>query len=104
MVRVPSSPRKSILPFTKLFRSFVNRMSWYTYIIYSESHQVYYKGESEDPVNRLLAHNNNLSQYTKGKGPWKAVYIEQVDDKKQAIIREKQLKKLKHRSIEIAIN
>ena len=85
-------------------RLFINKMSWYVYIIYSDSHQIYYKGETEDPVGRVRAHNDNLSDFTRNKGPWTPVYIEILENRSFALKREKQLKKLKHRSIINAIN
>ena len=33
-------------------------MAWFVYIIYSKSHDIYYKGESEFPQRRLQEHNN----------------------------------------------
>jgi len=49
----------------------------YVYIIYSPSHAVYYKGESATPYTRQDFHNAGLSRYTKGKGPWQLVYVEE---------------------------
>ena len=78
-------------------------MSWFVYILYSETHNLYYNGESEFPKERLKAHNNNLSDYTRNKGPWKLMYVEHLENRSEALKREKQLKKLKHRSILNAI-
>ncbi|KAF0201316.1 MAG: hypothetical protein FD170_2775 [Bacteroidetes bacterium] len=74
---------------------------YYTYIIYSAISDVYYKGFSNDPVHRLWEHNNELSHYTAGKGPWKLVYLKEFETKREALIEEKRLKKLNRRSIEI---
>ena len=65
----------------------------YVYILYSEKFDVYYKGETTDMEQRLAAHNDNLSSYTKGKGPWKLVYMEIMPDRSAALKREKMLKK-----------
>ena len=78
---------------------FLRPLSWFVYIIHSQSHNIYYKGETEDPAARIRAHNLGLSEYTKQKGPWQPLYIERVEDRRAALKREKQLKKLKHRSI-----
>ncbi len=40
---------------------------FYVYVLYSESHQVYYKGFTENVTKRFNEHNNNLSRYTAGK-------------------------------------
>ncbi len=49
-------------------------MAHYTYIIYSETFDLYYKGESVDVAKRLDEHNAGLSHFTAGKGPWKLVW------------------------------
>ncbi|MDF4201883.1 GIY-YIG nuclease family protein [Maribacter sp. SA7] len=64
----------------------------YVYIIYSASHDVYYKGYSTDYTMRLEQHNQGKTTYTKNKGPWKLVYAEELDSKKEALIKEKILK------------
>jgi len=74
---------------------------YYTYIIYSTSADVFYKGFSTEPMHRLCEHNNDLSHYTSGKGPWKLVYLKEFETKREALIDEKRLKKLNRRSIEI---
>ena len=68
-------------------------MAYYVYIIQSLADHSYYKGYTEFPLQRLLQHNNKASQYTSGKIPWKLVYVEQMSSKKEALIREKNLKK-----------
>ncbi|MBK6641642.1 MAG: GIY-YIG nuclease family protein [Bacteroidetes bacterium] len=42
---------------------------FFVYIIYSSSYDVFYKGFTDNPEKRLWEHNNDLSRYTKGKGP-----------------------------------
>ena len=68
---------------------------FYVYVLYSESHQVYYKGFTENVTKRLTEHNNNLSRYTAGKCPWKLIVVEQFDQKRNALVREKGLKRCK---------
>ena len=77
---------------------------FFVYIIYSSSHDVYYKGVSEEPLRRLEEHNSDRSRYTSGKGPWELVYTEQLTTKRDALIREKQIKKWNRETIERAIN
>ena len=64
----------------------------YTYIIYSKSHNIYYKGYSTRPYERLKEHNARLSRYTKDKGPWKLVFLQLFPTKQEALKREKSLK------------
>jgi len=68
---------------------------FYTYVLYSESRQVYYKGFTENVTKRFNEHNNNLSRYTAGKGPWRLIIVEQFDQKRNALMREKGLKRCK---------
>ena len=77
---------------------------FFVYIIYSSSHDVYYKGVSEEPLRRLEEHNSDRSRYTSGKGPWELVYTEQLTTKRDALIREKQIKKWNRETIERVIN
>ena len=77
---------------------------YYTYIIYSSSYDIYYKGVSLFPEKRLSEHNNDESRYTAGKGPWVLVYTKAFVSKKTALIEEKRLKTLNRRSIELLIN
>jgi len=81
---------------------------YYVYIIHSQQKDIFYKGYTQYPEKRLFEHNNGLSRYTKGKGPWKLVYLEKFTKgkgpwklvylekfktKREALIRERQLKK-----------
>ncbi len=69
---------------------------FYVYIIRSSSLGILYKGFSLNPMKRLEEHNTNLSKFTSNKGPWSLVYLEIHPTKKEALIREKQLKKYNH--------
>ena len=68
-------------------------MPFYVYIIQSEQDGSFYKGFSEDPCRRLIQHNQGESGYTALKMPWKLVYVEELPSKKEALKREKSLKK-----------
>ena len=67
------------------------------------AHQIYYKGESENPIKRLWTHNANESLYTKGKGPWELVYVEEFKNRLAALKRERKLKRLNNRSLQIVL-
>ncbi|SKA16256.1 GIY-YIG nuclease family protein, partial [Sediminibacterium ginsengisoli] len=69
------------------------------YIIQSRADGSFYKGFSEDPLRRLVQHNNGESHYTSAKIPWTLVYVELLPTKKDALIREKALKKYSHMQI-----
>ena len=78
-------------------------MTYYTYILYSSDHNVFYKGVTENPEKRLFEHNNNLSRYTANKGPWEMVYLKEWATKREALIEEKRLKKLNVKSLTLLI-
>jgi putative endonuclease len=72
---------------------------YYVYILFSQRLNIFYKGITQNPDKRLQEHNNDLSRFTAGKGPWELVYLEEVSSKKEALIREKAIKKLNRKSI-----
>ena len=65
----------------------------FVYIIQSEQDQTYYKGFTENIVKRLEQHNNGESKNTSRKIPWRLVYLEELPTKREALIREKQIKR-----------
>ncbi|MBK9283339.1 MAG: GIY-YIG nuclease family protein [Sphingobacteriaceae bacterium] len=67
-------------------------MSFYVYVIQSEFDGSFYKGFSENYIERLNQHNNAWSKYTSTKMPWKLVHVEIFTDKISALKREKVLK------------
>ena len=68
-------------------------MKYYVYIIYSEKFDKYYKGYSMNPQRRLEEHNTGLTRYSSAYKPWKLVYLEYFETKKEALQREKRIKK-----------
>ncbi|WP_242117176.1 GIY-YIG nuclease family protein [Aestuariivivens sediminicola] len=71
---------------------------FYTYIIESEQDGSFYIGYTEHLDKRISEHNMGLSAYTKKKTPWKIVYVEAFTTKREAILREKFLKRQKNRN------
>jgi putative endonuclease len=65
----------------------------FVYIIYSKSIDVYYKGYSSDPRRRVVQHNHGNSNFTSKTNDWQLVFIEEFATKKEALIREKVIKK-----------
>jgi putative endonuclease len=76
---------------------------YYVYILFSQRLDIFYKGITQYPEKRLFEHNNDLSRFTAGKGPWDLVYLEERSSKKDALLREKVVKKLNRRSIQLLI-
>jgi len=70
-------------------------MAYFTYILKSKVKDRYYIGFCENLNARLEKHNSGNTKSTKAYIPWEIVYWEKYHIKKDAIKREKQLKKLK---------
>jgi len=70
-------------------------MKYYIYILQSEKDNSFYIGYSYNPQERLVKHNNSSKGYTSTKKPWTIVYTETFHNKKEAIQREKFLKRQK---------
>jgi len=66
---------------------------FYVYVIYSANGDCYYRGFSEQPIERLGQHNNAESRYTSRFDDWKLFHLEEYSTKKEALIREKRVKK-----------
>jgi putative endonuclease len=75
-------------------------MPYYVYIIQSAVDNSYYKGFTENLLQRLALHNSGESTYTRRKIPWLIVYIEVFESKRESLIREKALKKYDHAQIQ----
>ncbi len=74
-------------------------MPYHVYIIQSLHDASYYKGYSENPFTRLEQHNNGESKYTSYKKPWKLVFMQSYKTKREALTREKALKKYSHAQV-----
>lgn len=66
---------------------------FYVYVIQSKIDKSIYIGFAIDLKKRLRKHNQGLVQSTKNKIPWEVIYYEAYKSKKDAMQREKQLKR-----------
>jgi putative endonuclease len=73
--------------------AFLLFMTYYVYIIFSQTNSYFYKGSTDDPVRRLKEHNEGRNTSTKGKGPWQMVFIRSFASKAEAQREEKRLKR-----------
>ncbi|HLP49615.1 MAG TPA: GIY-YIG nuclease family protein [Chitinophagales bacterium] len=74
-------------------------MPFNVYILYSSSINSYYVGYTgDDLTERLRKHNSNHTGYTGRASDWQIVYTQPFEEKKQAMLREKQIKAWKSRS------
>ena len=78
---------------------------YYTYILKSKIKDTYYVGSCSDLALRLERHNSGNSRSTKAFIPWKIVYYEEFNNKKDAMKREYFIKRQKSKKyIENLIN
>ena len=66
---------------------------YYVYILESIVDGDFYKGSTEDYLKRLAEHNSGESKFTKTKMPWKLIFVREFNNKQEALIEEKRLKK-----------
>jgi len=62
------------------------------YVLYSESFDRFYVGYTNDLGRRLSEHNRKKGKFTDAGIPWKLVYSETFNTKKQALDRERFIK------------
>ncbi|MFI5152269.1 MAG: GIY-YIG nuclease family protein [Chitinophagales bacterium] len=70
---------------------------WFVYIIHSQSLDRYYIGETDDVETRLRKHRARHRGYKWSMPDWELKLLEAFTTKKEARIREKQLKNWKNR-------
>ena len=70
-------------------------MSYFVYILQSLKDHKYYIGSSADVFKRLHYHNAGKQRSTKHRTPFELIYFEECNSKKEALIREKQIKSFK---------
>jgi len=71
---------------------------FFVYILQSETSQRFYIGQSRDLHSRVEYHNRYGSPATRRRGPWKLVYWEEFETRREAVRRERELKRMKSRS------
>ncbi len=79
-------------------------MAFYVYILYSKSNNIYYKGFSENPENRLIEHLEGKSQYTSQAKDWELVFVRSFESKTDALKYEKMLKRQNQNYLRWLIN
>ncbi|MBP6688208.1 MAG: GIY-YIG nuclease family protein [Lacibacter sp.] len=71
--------------------------TFYVYILQSLKDFSFYVGQCNDLDKRMSKHNDGFSKYTASKRPLRLVYFEIAASRTEALIREKQIKKMKSR-------
>ncbi len=67
---------------------------YYVYILYSESFDKFYIGQTNDLANRVKRHNAGSELYTKRYIPWILKWSTQKPTRAEAMVLEKKLKNL----------
>ena len=65
---------------------------FFVYILQSMKDFSFYIGQTDDLDARMSKHSEGMSKYTASKRPWRLVYFEMYKSRREAILREKQLK------------
>ena len=73
-------------------------MAYFLYILYSESTDRYYIGQTNDVSSRLDYHNSGYGNSTKAGRPWKIVFFKDFKDRGNAMKEEARLKRAKNRA------
>jgi len=89
MVQCPSGPQnESLRNQAFLF------MKYFVYILYSEKTGKFYKGSTNDIIDRIKRHNNSEEIATSFGVPWILVWYIRKETRGEAMILEKKLKNL----------
>ncbi len=67
-------------------------MRYYLYMLYSEKHDIIYKGVTANLDLRYTQHQQGKSRYTKHRGPWTFVFVKEFPSKSLALKEERRLK------------
>lgn len=71
---------------------------FFVYILQSLKDFSFYVGQCSDLDRRVSKHNDGMGRYTAPKMPWRLVYFEMYDTRKESILREKQIKRMKSKT------
>jgi putative endonuclease len=72
-------------------------MTYWVYILQSESTGRYYIGHTNDLEDRLTRHTEGRTAANKGRGPWRLVHREEYPTRQAAAARERAIKNRKSR-------
>ena len=76
---------------------------FYTYIIESETTMKWYYGFTKDPEQRIGNHNRGWNKSTRGRGPWKLIFLRPFEKAEEARELELYLKRIRNKGYIINI-
>ena len=74
-------------------------MKYYVYILYSESADSFYKGQTSNLKDRIIRHNSGNEKATARYAPWKLIWSTVVDSRSEASILERKIKNLSRKRL-----
>lgn len=74
-------------------------MAFFVYIIYSEAHDKFYIGQTQDFTTRLHRHNSGIEKFTSPYLPWIPKCIIEKATRSEAMVLEKKLKNLNRQKL-----
>ena len=89
---VPAT-KKVLIGFKTFFLQYLNMEEFTVYVLFSDKFNEIYIGFTSNMDARLFSHNSPKNNgYTKRFQPWRIIYTENFQNKKDAMKREKELK------------
>ena len=79
-------------------------MCYTVYILYSESLDLFYKGQTKDLTDRLFRHNHGREKSTKPGIPWMLVWFTTKKSRSDAVALEAKLKNMSKKNLASFIN
>jgi len=86
-----------VLAFVFLLGMFTSMGKYVVYILYSESLDQFYKGQTSDLTDRMSRHNGKREKSTKLGVPWILLWFTHKETRKEALLLESKLKNLNRR-------
>ena len=74
-------------------------MGFWVYILYSDSGNKYYVGQSDNPERRLSYHNSSKKGFTSRYRPWRLVYSKEYTTREMAKQSESKIKRWKSKKM-----
>ena len=74
-------------------------MSYWVYILYSESTNNFYKGQTVDLKERITRHNSGFEKATRHGVPWQLIWSTEKPDRSSAVVLEQKLKNLSRKRL-----
>ena len=68
-------------------------MSYFVYVLFSESANKYYIGHTQDVDARLFEHNSGQGNFTSKYAPWRLVWSKSMNSRGEAMKLENKIKK-----------